>query len=92
MIDDLDQLRGTSTAKAGALMQLVRSEGKASLALGVLERMPVIGETVKFLMYDVPAMEPEALDALLDRVIDCVRCLKSDDPETLNSADATDGD
>ena len=72
------QLRGTSTEKVAALLATVRADGKASLALGLMERAPYVGPTVKFLLYDVPKLDPADLDAMLDRVVDAVRSVQSD--------------
>ena len=78
MIAGLDELRGTSAEKVGALLAQVRSDGKASLALGVAERLPVVGETVRFLLYDVPSMDPATIDGMLDHLVDQIRHLRSD--------------
>lgn len=77
----IEGLAGTSPEKVAALLAQVRTNGKASFVLGLMERLPgEYGAGVKFMLYDLPHADPIELDAYIAQLAESLLQLRSDAP------------
>jgi hypothetical protein len=75
---ELGKLRGTSPEKINQLVRQVRGDGKSSAVIAVMERVPVVGPIVKFLVYDLGEMPADHLDDVLSNAAQLIEGLRSD--------------
>lgn len=75
---ELAKLRGTSPEKVDQLVRHVRGDGKSSFVLGLMEKVPVVGPIVQFLLYDLGAMPADQLDDVLSNAARLIEGLRSD--------------
>lgn len=82
---ELATLKGTSPEKVDQLVRLVRGDGKSSAIIALMERVPVVGPIVKFLVYELGDMEPDQLDDVLTNAAELIGSLRSDEPLELEA-------
>jgi hypothetical protein len=87
--DVFTHLHGSSQDKVRTLLETVRKT-KVGGALTLIERLPFgLGESVRYILHDVPDLPAPAIDALLQSVSDALLTLKSDDTHALIEGEAT---